>query len=334
MTAAEILKVFDLTAEDGQMIAIGTVVFFIFWQVVASLIVKPFLALYEEREALTFGAAESSKHIHDEAAAINAKSDEQVQSARVAAMEEKIQSLTAAKMEAARIAESTETQVQEMVRKARWEREQNVGQTRQKVMSDAETLARDVVSKLTLSFAIILLVASSASAESAGHGGGHEGSPSDLIPYWINFATYIALMFLCFRKLIANGWVARKDQIATLVNKGKIERAAAEDALRAAKAKQATIQSQVQDLLTQIKREGVAEVQEILQDAKARAERARVQGEEMLAAEQKAFETALKRELAEAVVTKATEMLKGKVNADTDAGLRAKAVGNIGELVH
>lgn len=154
MNVAETLKVFDLTPQDGQMIVIGAVVFFLFWRIVAALVFKPFLALYEEREALTSGAAESSKHLLDEASAINARSEELVHNARVAAMSDKIQALTAAKKEAAKTAELAESEVQEMVRNARWEREQNTAQTRQKVLSDAETLAKDVVSKLTASGAV------------------------------------------------------------------------------------------------------------------------------------------------------------------------------------
>lgn len=166
-----------------------------------------------------------------------------------------------------------------------------------------------------------------------GHGG-HEGSSADLIPYWANFSMFVVVMFVLLGKPVSKGWAARRESISAAVNKGKIEQAAAEKALADARSKEATIASQIQTLTAQIKKESTAEVQEVLADAKVRADRARAQGKEMVAAEQKAFEVQLKKELAEAVVNKATEMLKGKINADTDAGLRSKAVNNIGDLVH
>lgn len=151
MTAEEILKIFDLKPRDGQMIVIGIFVFFVFWRIVEKLIFNPFLTLFEEREALTSGAHESSKQLLDEARAISTRCDEDLHRARVSAIAEKLQVLTAAKVQATKISEEAENEVQEMVRKARWEREQNLSQTKQKVMSDADALAQQVVQKLTSS---------------------------------------------------------------------------------------------------------------------------------------------------------------------------------------
>lgn len=149
MTAAEFLKTFDLTPQDGRMILIGTVVFFLFWRIADVLIFRPFLALYEEREALTTGASHSSRDLLEKAAVIRARTEEQVNTARLSAVARKLEVLSAAKQEAAKVTEAAETEVQEAVRKARWEREQNLSQTRERVLSEAETLAREVVGKLT-----------------------------------------------------------------------------------------------------------------------------------------------------------------------------------------
>ena len=130
------------------MILIGTVIFFIFWRIVEALIFKPFLSVYEEREALTSGASESSKHILEEAHLINQRYEAELHAARVAAMGEKFQALTAAKKEASTITSDAENQVQEMIRKARWERENSLATTKGQVMSEAESLARTIAESL------------------------------------------------------------------------------------------------------------------------------------------------------------------------------------------
>lgn len=144
----EILKVFDLTARDGQMILIGSVLFYVFWRVIHVAVFLPFLKVYEEREALTTGASSSSKDLLDEAAAISKRYEDQVQSAHVSAMTEKYQALTQAKKEADALVATAEGEVQELVRKARWEREAALSATKAQVFSDADALAKTIADKL------------------------------------------------------------------------------------------------------------------------------------------------------------------------------------------
>ncbi len=144
----EILKVFDLTARDGQMILIGSAAFYIFWCIVDVAIFKPFLRVYEEREALTSGAAASSKGIFDEASLINRRTEEKLQAARVAAMTEKYHALIEAKKNASKRVVDAENEVQEQVRNARWNRETALTATKAQVMSEADVLARAIAERL------------------------------------------------------------------------------------------------------------------------------------------------------------------------------------------
>lgn len=144
----EILKLFDLTTRDGQMILIGSAVFYAFWWIVDVVVFKPFLKVYEEREALTTGASSSSKEILDEAFAINKRCEDQIHSARVSVMTEKYQALNDAKKQASIIITDAENEVQELVRKVRWDRESAMSTTRAQVMSDADALAKTIADRL------------------------------------------------------------------------------------------------------------------------------------------------------------------------------------------
>ena len=122
---ADILKLFSLSVRDGQMIAAGAAVFFIFWRFFDAVVFKPFWMLTEEREALTSGATETSKALNEEALSIAKRCQDQIQSARIQAMTEKFQALSQAKKDAAKITGDAESAVQELLKKARAERENN-----------------------------------------------------------------------------------------------------------------------------------------------------------------------------------------------------------------
>ncbi len=144
----EILKTFDLTVRDGQMILVGSVVFYAFWCIIDSLVLKPFIKLFEAREALTTGATSSSKNLNEEAASIYKKCEDEIHAARVAAIAEKQQALLEAKNQGATVISRAENEVQESVRKARWDRESALTATKASVMNDADTLAKTIADRL------------------------------------------------------------------------------------------------------------------------------------------------------------------------------------------
>ncbi len=171
-----------------------------------------------------------------------------------------------------------------------------------------------------------------AHAASGAHG--HAPSFADIIPYWINFSLYVLVLFFLLRKPIAKGWNGRTEAIAAAVNKGKTEREQAEQLLAAAKSKQSSLASEIAALVAQIKNETAAETQEILKDSAERAERIKTQGKEMLAAEEKAFKSALRKELADEVLKRATDILKKDLNASSDATLRTSSMNTVGQLLN
>lgn len=179
-----------------------------------------------------------------------------------------------------------------------------------------------------------LLLAASSFAESPGHGGHHTPSFADLTPYWVNFALYVFLMYSLLKNPVSKAWATRVETIAAQVNRGRIERDAAERLFAAATARRAGLPAEVQSLSEQIQQEGVTEASDLLKDARLRAQRVKDQGKDMVMAEGKALEVSLKKALAEEVLRKATEIIKGQMNVENDATMRAAAVRNISSLVH
>lgn len=181
-------------------------------------------------------------------------------------------------------------------------------------------------------FVLALMAAAPAFAAESGHHA--EPVFTDIIPYWVNFVLYVLLLVWLLKAPVSSGWEARKENIRVSVHRGRTEREAAESALREAEGAEAAVAASIKALTDQIAREAASEAAEIVREAKEKAARTKQQGADMLAAEEKAFESALKKELAEAVVRKATERLMRDMNVEKDAPLRASALRALGNLVH
>lgn len=191
-----------------------------------------------------------------------------------------------------------------------------------------------MIKTLAVLTALCAVPALAIAAPHGGHEAAHHGSSADLIPFWINFSLYVVVLFVLVRKPIASGWASRRDGIAAAVNKGKVERDQAESALRIAKGKESMLSSDIAALLAQVKNDTKAETEEVLRDAHERASRISAQGKDLLTAEQKAFETSLRKELADEVLKRATEILKKDMNASSDAALRTSSLNTVGQLLN
>lgn len=184
-----------------------------------------------------------------------------------------------------------------------------------------------------ISIAVLGLLASTPALAATGahHDSGH--GAAILIPYWINFTLYAALLFVLLRKPLSRGWSSRRDTIAAAVDRGRSERERAEAALRIAKEREAAVESDIRALVAQIQSETSAEMSEILKEARERAGRVIVQGRDLIAAEERALESELRRELADEVLKRAADLLKQRVDPSLDATLRASSLKNVPQLL-
>lgn len=160
----------------------------------------------------------------------------------------------------------------------------------------------------------------------------HAGSIGDLTFYYINFALYILFLYFVLRKPVRQGWVSRSLKIEEAVNRGKIELAKAEEALKAAKNQLAGVDSEIKKIGEEIRADTRNETKLIVDDAKVRAERIVQQGKLSAQSEIKALEQSLRRELASLIMQKATEQVRAKINTEADVKLRRSSLSGISGL--
>jgi F-type H+-transporting ATPase subunit b len=166
-------------------------------------------------------------------------------------------------------------------------------------------------------------------------GGGHGGHGSfwDLKWFLVNFALYAGLLYYFLRKPIAAGWAARRERLAAEVALRAAELQNAEAELREAELKLQSFDGEANNLRTQIARETEHEASQVTAEASKRAERTHLQTQDSLRAERRAAEGGVQKELADVVIKRAEERLKGELNVDADRILRDRALGGVKQLV-
>ena len=188
------------------------------------------------------------------------------------------------------------------------------------------------MSRRTINIGALLLVTLIPAIVFAGkEGAGHE--EAGLIVYWINFLVYAGILFYFLRKPITAGWIARSENIAALVKKGTAELNAANKILADAQQKVSGIDQEIKTIAAQIASDGIREAGLVVEEAKERGKRTKLQAQELATAEEKAVENSIKRELADLVISKAKEKLERQVNGDNDKGRRVAALNGLKDMV-
>lgn len=145
-----VLKTFDLTPFDIQMILVCVVLFVIFMKVMERVFAKPLLALSERREAATTGAHDHAHVLEEQAHTLLNQYEDAVSQARVEAMKERIAVVDKAKRDAASIVHSAEQQAAAEMNRAKQELAGKLDSLRERVMNDAEGLAQSIVQTLSV----------------------------------------------------------------------------------------------------------------------------------------------------------------------------------------
>lgn len=183
-------------------------------------------------------------------------------------------------------------------------------------------------------FGVVCFVSTAIPAFAAEHGVHHQPSSADLIPYWINFALYLAFLFFVLRKPVPAAWRARAKNIESMATKGAREIESAKTRLEKARGSMRSLSSDMESLATQIRNEGEEESREIVRDAKERASRIAAQGKDLMEGERRSLEGALKREMIGLVMKKAEELVSKDHSVDKDGALRSAAGNQAGMIVH
>lgn len=144
----ETLKIFDLSVRDAQMIVVGTVFFFLFWRLMHSLVILPFIKLYEQREALTTGVTSSTKEILEEAIKINREVDQALNQTRAEALSKKVAAINEAKKKAGALVADAEKDGAIALQAARDQRKASAEEVRKKLFEGAEGLASELAENI------------------------------------------------------------------------------------------------------------------------------------------------------------------------------------------
>ncbi len=145
---AELLKTFDLTPLDAQMILVWAVAFVILWQILARVLFGPYLKLVETRDAQTTGAEDNAKSLTAKADELMLKYEDRITQARIAGMKEKNETLSKARTEAQAITEQADAKAQEKIQKSREELNARLATLKSELERDCESMAASITEKL------------------------------------------------------------------------------------------------------------------------------------------------------------------------------------------
>lgn len=146
----------------------------------------------------------------------------------------------------------------------------------------------------------------------ASGGAGHHPSIQDIVPFWINFVIYIALMTVLLRKPIRNGWTSRRDRIAEEVTSATADMEAAERELAAVEALTKNLSQEQERARLEIVKQGELESTSIISAAREKAARLASSAQDLLEGESRSAQGHFRAVL----VAKAVELSKSKFQTD------------------
>ena len=127
---------------------IGSAILFLFvWAFLSRVLLKPFLALIEEREARTVGDEHSAQEMKKEAKALQAKAEEALRLCRLAGIEARDAQVEVAKQEGHRLVERASGAAADELKRAQESILQLKLQAQREIPTEAEKLADLVIAK-------------------------------------------------------------------------------------------------------------------------------------------------------------------------------------------
>ncbi|MEY4667891.1 MAG: hypothetical protein RL518_590 [Pseudomonadota bacterium] len=177
------------------------------------------------------------------------------------------------------------------------------------ILSQATPLSQGiptpVASLVTVSFVSALTFSGAAWASG---GAGHQPSIHDIVPFWLNFVVYIAVMTFILRKPIKNGWASRRNRIAEEVSSATSDMEAAERELAAVEALTKNLSQEQERARVDILRQGELEANALVSSAKEKATRLASSAKDLLEGESRSAQAHFRA----ALVAKAVELSKSK----------------------
>ena len=149
-----VLKLFDITIDDVQMIVVGTVFIYALYFAMRSALFKPLLRHVEEREGVTAGALHTAAQMRQKAQALRERYDEGMLQARLAANKERGELVSKAKVTASGVISEAEAQAAKELRAGRQGIDAALQSAYQKAEGEAKVLADTLTAKVDSQLAV------------------------------------------------------------------------------------------------------------------------------------------------------------------------------------
>lgn len=143
-----ILALLDLSVDDLQMIAVGTVFIYALYFALRSALFNPLLRHIEEREGVTAGAVHTAAQMRQKAQALRERYDEGMLQARIAANKERNELVTKAKAAANSVVSDAEAQAAKELQAGRQGIEAALQSAYKNAEGEAKVLAETLTSKV------------------------------------------------------------------------------------------------------------------------------------------------------------------------------------------
>jgi F0F1-type ATP synthase membrane subunit b/b' len=158
----------------------------------------------------------------------------------------------------------------------------------------------------------------------ASAGEGHSPSVWDIRFLWLNFALYVALLYVLLRKVVASGWAARRQRVEKAVVSATSEMQSAEKELRSIEQVVRDLKVEQEKARAEVLTLAKEEAASIVSAAEERASRIRSQAKELLKGEKRSAEASFRSTLvARAVDLARSKFSSGQYSSRQDAYVAA-----------
>ena len=144
----DILKIFDLTPSDAQMILAWAIFFFVLWRVLSALCWQPLLKLLEAREAATTGAVAKLHELQQEAEDLSRSFENEILKARIEAAKAKSAMVLEAKAKAQSLLSAAEQQASSSIKNAAEQSHREAQRVEKELEAQISALSDQALAKL------------------------------------------------------------------------------------------------------------------------------------------------------------------------------------------
>jgi F-type H+-transporting ATPase subunit b len=166
-----------------------------------------------------------------------------------------------------------------------------------------------------------------------GHAADRKGDLLDLLGRFINFALLVIILFIVIKKSPIKGlFASRSEEIQRKLEELKREKEEAENRYREVEKQLREFEAKRNDIIDRYKKEGLAEKDKIIVEAKERVQQILNQSELTIQQEIQSAKTRLKREVVELAAQKAQEILVKEMDEGDHDKLIHEFIEKVGKV--